>query len=125
MVEKQAHLLELCRYVVLNPVRVRPRRPVRAWRWSSYRATAGLAPVPAFLTVDWVLGHFQEVPRAQWKPMRPSLEQVFRQRGEGAIEVAYRKHGYRMREIAEYLRVHYATVSRKLRAIEREKRKNV
>ncbi len=125
VVEKQAHLLELCRYVVLNPVRVRPRRPVRAWRWSSYRATAGLAPVPAFLTVDWVLGHFQEVPRAQWKPMRPSLEQVFRQRGEGAIEVAYRKHGYRMREIAEYLRVHYATVSRKLRAIEREKRKNV
>jgi len=30
-----------------------------------------------------------------------------------------------MREIAEYLRVHYATVRRKLRAIEREKRKNV
>ena len=25
------------------------------WPWSSYRATAGEVPVPAFLTVDWVL----------------------------------------------------------------------
>ena len=66
LVEKQAHLLELCRYVVLNPVRARPHKRVGAWPWSSYRATAGLAPGPAFLTVDWVLGQFgQRRRRAQ------------------------------------------------------------
>ena len=58
LVEKQAHLLELCRYVVLNPLRVGLRRSVGQWRWSSYRATAGLAVVPEFLTVDWILGQF-------------------------------------------------------------------
>jgi len=58
LVEQAAHLLELCRYVVLNPLRVKARQRVEDWRWSSYRATARLAPVPGCLTVDWVLGHF-------------------------------------------------------------------
>lgn len=58
LVQKQAHLLELCRYVVLNPLRVTAGRRVEHWEWSSYRATAGLAPVPEFLTVDWVLSQF-------------------------------------------------------------------
>ncbi|MBI3302448.1 MAG: hypothetical protein HYZ72_10300 [Deltaproteobacteria bacterium] len=56
MVEKEAYLLELCRYVVLNPVRARLVSHPRAWRWSSYRATAGEEPVPPWLTVEWVLG---------------------------------------------------------------------
>lgn len=29
-----------------------------AWPWSSYRATAGAAPAPGFMTTDWVLGQF-------------------------------------------------------------------
>src|SRR3989304_9487258 len=58
LVEKEAHLLELCRYVVLNPLRVDPGARVENWCWSSYLATAGLAPVPEFLTVDWVLRQF-------------------------------------------------------------------
>ncbi len=40
-VEKETYLLELCRYVVLNPVRAGLVPHPRAWRWSSYRATAG------------------------------------------------------------------------------------
>jgi len=39
LVEKEAYLLELCRYVVLNPVRAQLVRQVNGWRWSSYRAT--------------------------------------------------------------------------------------
>ena len=35
-----AHLLELARYVVLNPVRA-GMVDAQAWRWSSYRATTG------------------------------------------------------------------------------------
>jgi len=57
VVEKETYLLELCRYVVLNPVRAGLVPHPRAWRWSSYRATAGEHAVPTWLTVAWVLGH--------------------------------------------------------------------
>ncbi|MGH7845635.1 MAG: hypothetical protein ACREQW_10765 [Candidatus Binatia bacterium] len=55
--QKESHLLELCRYVVLNPLRVNAKTRAREWRWSSYRATAGLEAVPDFLTVDWILAN--------------------------------------------------------------------
>ncbi len=55
VVEKEAHLLELCRYVVLNPARAGLVAHPRRYGWSSYRATAGEAPVPSWLTVDWTL----------------------------------------------------------------------
>jgi len=58
LVEKESHLLELVRYVVLNPVRAKMVRSVRDWPWSSYRATAAQMEVPEFLMVDWVLSQF-------------------------------------------------------------------
>jgi putative transposase len=58
VVEKEAHLLELCRYVVLNPVRAKLVPHPRHWAWSSYRATVGETSVPAWLTPDWVLSQF-------------------------------------------------------------------
>ncbi len=58
LVEKEAHLLELCRYVVLNPVRAGLVRSAKGWRWSSYRATAGLTDAPAWLETDWTLEQF-------------------------------------------------------------------
>jgi putative transposase len=58
LVEKDSYLLELCRYIVLNPVRVKGNGQAGAWKWSSYRATAGSASVAEFLTTDWVLGQF-------------------------------------------------------------------
>jgi REP element-mobilizing transposase RayT len=58
VVEKDAYLLELCRYVVLNPVRAGVVSTPRAYPWSSYRATAGLTAAPAWLTVDWLLEQF-------------------------------------------------------------------
>ena len=66
----------------------------------------------------------KEVPREQWKPVRPSLEKLFKGKGMSAVGAAYRDHGYRMREIAEHLGVHYATVSRRLKRIE-SRRENV
>jgi hypothetical protein len=57
-VEKESHLLELARYIVLNPVRAKMVRSVRDWQWSSYRATAGETEVPGFLTVGWILSQF-------------------------------------------------------------------
>ncbi|MHB0972006.1 MAG: transposase [Thermoanaerobaculia bacterium] len=53
LVERESHLLELIRYVVLNPVRAGMVQHAGDYAWSSYRATAGLAPAPACLEVGW------------------------------------------------------------------------
>ncbi len=58
LVEKQSHLLALCRYVVLNPVRAGMVAKAQDWPWSSYGATAGIAPAPGWLQADWVLRSF-------------------------------------------------------------------
>lgn len=52
LVQKESYLLELARYVVLNPVRARMVRTPDQWPWSSYRATAGLDPAPSWLMID-------------------------------------------------------------------------
>jgi len=62
LIEKESHLLEVARYVVLNPVRAEMVRSPRDWRWSSYRATAGQAEIPGFLTVGWILAQFDREP---------------------------------------------------------------
>ncbi|TYP87287.1 MULTISPECIES: transposase [Nitrosomonas] len=41
LVQKDAYLLKLARYIALNPVRAQMVRSAKARRWSSYRATAG------------------------------------------------------------------------------------
>ena len=54
LVEKDAYLRELCRYVVLNPVRARAVKDPGRWPWSSYRAMLGEAQAPRWLAVDEV-----------------------------------------------------------------------
>src|SRR3989304_3154468 len=58
LIQKDTHLLEVCRYVVLNPVRAMMVEKPEDWRWSSYRATAGKEPPHPCLTTDWILGQF-------------------------------------------------------------------
>ena len=58
LVEKDAHLLEVCRYVVLNPVRARMVAMPEEWPWTSYRATVGYAEKPDYLTTGTLLAHF-------------------------------------------------------------------
>ena len=58
LVEKQAYLLELARYIVLNPVRAGMVRTAKDWPWSSYRATVGQSASPSCLTTDWLLAAF-------------------------------------------------------------------
>lgn len=58
LVQKESYLLELARYIVLNPVRARMVREAKDWPWSSYRATAGYTlPEPCLIT-DWVLSTY-------------------------------------------------------------------
>lgn len=58
LVQKDSYLLELSRYVVLNPLRARMVRHLGQWRWSSFPAVMGKAPVPSWLDADWLLSQF-------------------------------------------------------------------
>lgn len=171
LVEKESYLLELCRYMVLNPVRAGLVQDPAQWAWSSYRALIGEVEVPRWLSADWVWRQFDthrksaqkkytafvlaglqnpspwgklcgqiylgskefcgrfaqdeplpEVPKLQRQPVRPTLEEIFREgrnRQEQVVQ-AFRSHGYRLKEIAEHLSVHYATISRWVKQAERQ-----
>ena len=58
LVECDSYLLELARYIVLNPVRAGLANLPDHWRWSSYRATTGEQEAPPWLSVSWILGQF-------------------------------------------------------------------
>lgn len=60
LVDKNDYLLELARYIVLNPVRASMVRSAKDWPWSSYRATAGQVESPVWLQVDWLLAAFSK-----------------------------------------------------------------
>ena len=59
VVDKDGYLLELARYVVLNPVRAKMVKAPERWVWSSYRASAGLSDAPPWLATRELLGLFQ------------------------------------------------------------------
>jgi len=58
LVERTEHLLEVARYLPLNPVRAELCPDPAEWRWSSYRATAGLEADPPGVSTEWLLGQF-------------------------------------------------------------------
>jgi putative transposase len=166
IVEKDRYLLELARYVVLNPLRARMVKDVAAWPWSSYAAMTGTQAAPAWLQTDWILGQFAEqrrrainlyvdfvragvglpsvwdqlsgqvflgsetfikrmqrltdkttigeIPRAQRRPLAKPLDYYQTKHGDvkAAMVAAYATGDYSMQAIADFFRVHYATVSR-------------
>jgi len=58
LVDSDAYLLELTRYVVLNPVRAGMVNNPADWPWSSYRASAGLEPAAPWLAVAGLWAQF-------------------------------------------------------------------
>jgi hypothetical protein len=48
-------LLQLCRYILLNPVRAGLVRDPADFKWSTYRAMVVKDAIPEFLTTDWLL----------------------------------------------------------------------
>ncbi len=69
-VEKDRYLLELSRYVVLNPVRAKMVENPEAWKWSSYRATSGKGKAEEYLQTDWILSQFGGKRKAAQKRYR-------------------------------------------------------
>lgn len=65
LVDQDSYLLELCRYVVLNPVRAKMVASAEDWHWSSYLPTAGKRSCPPWLAADRVLGLFGQGGRAR------------------------------------------------------------
>jgi len=173
-VEKEAHLLELCRYIVLNPVAAKMVLHPSEYAWSSYNFTAKSIKKPAFLFIEWVLSQFskkkrdarrlyrefvtgkiddsidkpwkklvgqvilgdedfvsyvqelitekkaiKEIPKSQRYAGRPPLSAIFsvdslnnkKNRNKG-ICMAHLSYGYTLKEIGEFLGIHYSTVSR-------------
>ncbi len=60
LVDRDSYLIELARYIVLNPVRARMVRAAKDWKWSSYRMTAGFEVPYPWLNVDWLLSSFSK-----------------------------------------------------------------
>jgi REP element-mobilizing transposase RayT len=59
LVQRDAHLLELARYLALNPVKAGLCRRPEEWAWSSHRAMLGLEPA-GVASVELMLSYFGE-----------------------------------------------------------------
>ena len=60
LIQKDSHLLEVIRYVVVNPVRAGLCTNPQHYPWSSYTATAGITGKHACLSTEWILGQFHK-----------------------------------------------------------------
>jgi REP element-mobilizing transposase RayT len=79
VVEDGRYLMELVRYIHLNPVRAHLVKDPADWAWSAHRAYLGKEQL-AFLDSDWVLRQFAPEP----KPARRAYERfVLQGMGEG------------------------------------------
>src|SRR3954452_16963873 len=87
LVESDAHFLQACRYVVLNPVRAAICDDPGEYRWSSHRAAVGRTPRPDYLSLDTLLGAFGGAPQ-----IAPTLYRAFVEAGAGeAIRLRRRR----------------------------------
>jgi putative transposase len=169
LIDKESYLLEVSRYVVLNPVRAKAVKRPEDWKWSSYRGTAGIEKPHKCIAPDWILGQFgakrrqaerkyrafvvagihgkgiwkevrgqsvlgegiffekllahvkahediKEIPKRQRYVSRPALAEILaggddngRQTRKAVID-----YGYSQKEVAEFLGVHYSTISRRV-----------
>jgi len=123
LVDDDDYLLELARYLPLNPVKAGLCSAPEDWPWSSYAATAGLHPAPPFLEIDtligmlgsphayaaWVAGGvFSTALDVNGVPVpaaRPTLASLLADPSEQALAAAHYRHGYTKAAIARHLNV--------------------
>lgn len=80
LVDGDSYLLELARYVVLNPVRAGMVREAGDWAWSSYRAMIGAVEPPPWLATDGLLAVFSK--------QRPAAVRRYRRFVAGGVGAA-------------------------------------
>lgn len=178
VVEKDTYLLEVSRYMVLNPVRAQLVTYPWEWNWSSYLATASIRKPSGSVSTDWILSQFsknkkraqqayrefvisgmekeapwkdlkgriilgrddfvakirgllggkeeiKEIPRVERFATRPRLSQIFgerrdRRERDRRLYTAHITYGYTLKEIGDYLRIHYSTVSKAVKNLQRD-----
>jgi len=74
LIQKDSHLLETCRYLVLNPVRAKAIEKPEDWKGSSYQGTVGIEKPHLCLTTEWILGQFAGRKRQAVKKYREFVE---------------------------------------------------
>ncbi len=59
LVQRESYLLELCRYIVLNPVRAGLVKHPGEYKWSSFNEMTGtIKQEHRIITTKWILSHF-------------------------------------------------------------------
>ena len=119
LIERDPYLIAVIRYTLINPVRARMVDTPDQWEWSSFRATAGLAPPHKALTTDWVLSQFGEVRK---KAQRDFIAYVMEGVGEPS-PFAETKHGILgSQQFIDYVRDAFTEVTDVLHDVVREER---
>jgi putative transposase len=59
VIENDIHLLTALCYVFLNPLSARLVTRLEDYKWSTYAATVGLAPLPNYVSIDWLTALFE------------------------------------------------------------------
>jgi len=73
-VEKEGYLLELSRYIHLNPVRAGLAKKAEGYKWSSYGYYIGEKEGPNWLNTDWLLAEYGQNRKAAWKKYKVFVE---------------------------------------------------
>ncbi|MYM67458.1 addiction module toxin RelE [Pseudoduganella sp. FT55W] len=60
LIEKENYLLEVARYIVLNPVRAGLVKHPQDWPWSSYNMVYATTAPPSWLNTAWLLSKFSD-----------------------------------------------------------------
>ncbi len=73
-VEKERYLLELSRYIHLNPVRAAMVKTPEEYQWSSYRQYIGKEKSTPWLQTEWLLSEYGANYKTAWKKYREFVE---------------------------------------------------
>jgi REP element-mobilizing transposase RayT len=92
VVEKDSYLKELCRYVVLNPVRAKMVKHPKDWKWSSYRGTAGQDKLEKWMETDWLLGQFGKNKKQAQAAYKKFVEEGIGQKGSPWDDLHFRAY---------------------------------
>lgn len=173
LIEKERYLLELSRYIALNPLRANLVEDPKDWPWSSYPQFINFSKGISCLFPDWILSQFGpdkksarisyqdfvlsainkesplkqlkgqillgseyflakmeqfirqkeqsvEIPKKQRFALRPSLKEIFQKNNTRDIQIyqANKRYGYTLKEIGQYLGLHYSTISKIIKRME-------
>lgn len=91
LVDADSYLLELSRYIVLNPVRAKMVNQPEEWLWSSYLMMIGEKTSPKWLAVDGLLAQFSATRREAIESYR---QFVLSGIGKGAVWKNLRRQIY-------------------------------